>query len=950
MRSLPLTASRLLPLGVIAGAFLWCFWEALFFNNNFAFRDGAHFYYPLFEFVQREWGAGRIPLWNPYENSGEPLLANSTSCVFYPGKLLFLLPLSYPWAYKIYILLHALLAAATAYLLARRFGTSRLAATLCAVSYAFSGQILFQYLNIVFLCGAAWLPLAVWLTDAMLVTRQWRYAGWLGGILALMVLGGDPQLAYETGALAALAAVLYWRADHRHATSESGSSPAAVSWLQSRPMLLAMAAAWMAGLSAVQWIPTAELSGLSDRGYFDVPRNLYEVPVWLARDHAPVERVDGTQAHWYDGLIGKPPVPISHLNSIYNFSFPPWRLVEFVWPNIGGRPLPAYRRWLTSVTGEGRFWTPTIYMGLLPLVLAAGAFRLRRADPRIAWLSWMVVLGVFASFGSYGVGWLWAQASDKPPIGPEVGGLYWLLTVLLPGFVQFRFPAKLLTPAALALSVLAAIGWQQLEAGRTTAFRRLLAASSIASVAGLLALAAISPFWNDWFVGKFDLYFGPLDVDGAFWGAALSLLHTLVISGLLLLCLRTASEPSARSDDAASELPKRVIPWRLQAAVALTAIEICLANSWLVVTAPASLWTRPSRGAQLLREAEREGGASAPAENWPRLLRIEFVSPEFKDTPSHTRPADGVEWDRDTLKPKYALAEGLSQTRVYGTIQLFDYHLFLAPLVFTDPPRLVQPRRAYDALGVEYFLLPKTSVYNGGSLWIEALQHRWQDRPANAAGPPPEKPEGARLPPAVDDTARWLGPRNDQIDILANDSAFPRAWIVHDVFVTARIETSDRHKLMPMLVTMIAPKQHVIDMRQAAWVESDELDQLTPEGRLQTPAVDPSAESCRITNYEPQRVEIVARLSAPGLVVLSDMYYPGWQLSVTSGGQTRDLPLLRTNRVMRGALLPAGEFKLVYEYRPTSFYLGAAVSVAACLAAIISLVAIAVGNRRAMLR
>ena len=60
-------------------------------------------------------GAGRVPLWNPYENIGVPLVGENTTSVFYPGKLLFALPLDYTWLYNVYIVSHVVLAAATAY-------------------------------------------------------------------------------------------------------------------------------------------------------------------------------------------------------------------------------------------------------------------------------------------------------------------------------------------------------------------------------------------------------------------------------------------------------------------------------------------------------------------------------------------------------------------------------------------------------------------------------------------------------------------------------------------------------------------------------------------------------------------------------------------------------------------------------------------------------------------
>ena len=39
------------------------------------------------------------------------------------------------------------------------------------------------------------------------------------------------------------------------------------------------------------------------------------------------------------------------------------------------------------------------------------------------------------------------------------GGVYWWMTTLLPGFRQFRFPAKLLTFSTFGLAALAGMGW-----------------------------------------------------------------------------------------------------------------------------------------------------------------------------------------------------------------------------------------------------------------------------------------------------------------------------------------------------------------------------------------------------------------------------------------------------------------------------------------------------------
>src|SRR5512139_3319759 len=81
---------------------LWVFGEALPSGRNLAHRDLGVFHYPLLQLVQSEWDAGRWALWNPYENAGEPLLANPVASVFYPPRILVFqwLGLPFPLAFK----------------------------------------------------------------------------------------------------------------------------------------------------------------------------------------------------------------------------------------------------------------------------------------------------------------------------------------------------------------------------------------------------------------------------------------------------------------------------------------------------------------------------------------------------------------------------------------------------------------------------------------------------------------------------------------------------------------------------------------------------------------------------------------------------------------------------------------------------------------------------------
>src|SRR5262245_13766677 len=97
---------RCLVLAAVTIPFLCIFARALFYHEVLAFRDAGNFFYPLFEWQCQEWRAGRIPLWNPYDGLGVPVLADSTSSVLYPGKLLFALPFDFATRFNLYVMGH----------------------------------------------------------------------------------------------------------------------------------------------------------------------------------------------------------------------------------------------------------------------------------------------------------------------------------------------------------------------------------------------------------------------------------------------------------------------------------------------------------------------------------------------------------------------------------------------------------------------------------------------------------------------------------------------------------------------------------------------------------------------------------------------------------------------------------------------------------------------------
>ncbi|HEY3061624.1 MAG TPA: YfhO family protein [Chloroflexota bacterium] len=165
--------------------------------------DTATQYYPWYAFLGQSLTDGRIPGWNSATFSGAPFAANPLSGWSYlPAMVIFaLLPLA--GAAKVYLVFHALLAALSAYGLARAAGLSNVGSFVAGLAYANTG-----FLQIENLCCSpvasiyAWLPLTLLGAEEALRSRRassraawWGLAG-LGMSQSVAVWPG--QGAYYT--------------------------------------------------------------------------------------------------------------------------------------------------------------------------------------------------------------------------------------------------------------------------------------------------------------------------------------------------------------------------------------------------------------------------------------------------------------------------------------------------------------------------------------------------------------------------------------------------------------------------------------------------------------------------------------------------------------------------------------------------------------------------------
>ncbi|GAB4538029.1 MAG: hypothetical protein Fur0020_06810 [Thermodesulfovibrionia bacterium] len=140
------------------------------------------------------------------------------------------------------------------------------------------------------------------------------------------------------------------------------------------------------------------------------------------------------------------------------------------------------------------------------------------------------------------------------------------------------------------------------------------------------------------------------------------------------------------------------------------------------------------------------------------------------------------------------------------------------------------------------------------------------------------------------------------LHLYENKNVMPRAFILHET------------KPVNTLGEAISELQDGIDFRRVALI-SDYADSLSS-------APGEGDEGVIIKRYSPNRVEIDVDTKG-GILVLSDLYYPGWKVKV-NGKEGR---IIRVFGLLRGVVIPEGRLEVIFIYRPVSFYAGVGISV-----------------------
>ena len=383
-----------LHLGALLVGLLVLFRGALFFGEQFANRDLLAYYIPAKSLVRRlTLETGGLPLWNPYFASGQPFAANPEHAMFHPITWLFLV-LPFEWAMRLQVMLPVALAFFSMRFFLRVLPTSKRAALLGSLSFAFGGYLLSMTNLLPILYAVPTVPLVLAFLLRAFRSGSRRDTALLAISFGLLCLAGEPSTLLMTPSLVVAALAFELLRTRRLARRHRGT-------LRARALAPALGLALGALIGAAALLPAARLVGKTARagGLSDKVADVWSMPVA--------------------------------------------RLLELVWPYAFGR----VERGMHGFVGAGLYpdkeapFIFSLYAGLLvPLAAAASLGRrsLRRRPERLVWVA-IAVAGIVVAAGAKTPAWTFLRHHV-----PLLSGL--------------RFPEKFALLSSFSILVLASLG------------------------------------------------------------------------------------------------------------------------------------------------------------------------------------------------------------------------------------------------------------------------------------------------------------------------------------------------------------------------------------------------------------------------------------------------------------------------------------------------------------
>jgi hypothetical protein len=152
-----------------------------------------------------------------------------------------------------------------------------------------------------------------------------------------------------------------------------------------------------------------------------------------------------------------------------------------------------------------------------------------------------------------------------------------------------------------------------------------------------------------------------------------------------------------------------------------------------------------------------------------------------------------------------------------------------------------------------------------------------------------------------------------ELSVYRNRAWMPRAWVVYHAVLASDVENA--------LAQIQAPDFE--PLTTVVLLDNEELQGATPFGPLgETTPPDASAGSALVQATNSNRLTIAVDAAAPGFVVLSELWYPGWRAVVHGTERTTEHAVIHANGSLRAVPVPAGRSTVELYFRPAGWQTG----------------------------
>lgn len=385
-------------------------------------------------FIRGQIAEGEVPLWNSHQFSGIPFLAAGQHSALYPLSIVYyVLPL---WlAYGWFTVLNLWLAGVFMFFFARGLGIGRAGAMLAGVIYQFGGFVIASVVFQMMIGAIPWLPLMLLMIE--FIIRKKRLFGrktaipWVAigaTALAMNILAGHVEITLYGLLISGFYAGGRWLHDFVRVRSIS-------EMLSQAGWMLAMIFLGM-GLAAIQFLPLFEFAGINWRA----ERSDYATVASYAHPNRDI--LQFALPNFYGN-------PTHHrIYDIFNFEW----VENWEKQTEPGQTPQSHTDWGIKNYVEG-----ALYLGILPLLLALYAL--------IDRTRWMM-----AQDGKF------IEVSLREPPYRAIFAIMALLSITfmfglptyrllyaLPGINQLNSPFRWIYALTVAVSILAAFGFDALQ-------------------------------------------------------------------------------------------------------------------------------------------------------------------------------------------------------------------------------------------------------------------------------------------------------------------------------------------------------------------------------------------------------------------------------------------------------------------------------------------------------